>query len=487
MIYRLTVILISLFISYAAHAQPIPVTVIKDTTKVIELNGQRFFEFTPKAGQTIYSISRAYGISQDELLNANAGLKENGLKTGVKIKIPANGKVANTTPKTTTPTSSTPPVTGKAPSTSLFPSVIVSDSIKRIYQTDCNKNNQKKNEYTVGVFLPFGADTAKVDINATVALEFYQGVLFAAEDFKNNDTKITLRIFDNNNYTPADLKQLDLAIGPLFATEFQKVSAQLDTFNIACVSPFSQTYKVIQDNTDAHKITPSAITIIDQCAGYIAKNYSNQNIIFLTSTLAKDIGTMSMYRDRLKAAIETPGGILKEYNYSKSGKIPDNLFVAGKENMVVFPSTDPTTVTLLVSQLSELASKYNIQLWGLSQWQNYDDLDLQKLSKLNLHFARTGYYDITKKATAELNKRYRIKCHTDAGEYFYQGYDITLYYLTMLAKYGRNLSSCLLAEGIYHGVQTNIQFGKNDAAKGIENIAISILKYNGNKVVEANP
>ena len=62
----------------------------KDT--VIE-NGISYYLHTVEKGNTLYSITKAYGIKQEQLLKANPVLKE-GLKLGQKIKIPMADKAA---------------------------------------------------------------------------------------------------------------------------------------------------------------------------------------------------------------------------------------------------------------------------------------------------------------------------------------------------------------------------------------------------------
>lgn len=465
-----------------AQAQPVPVA--KDTTKLITLNGAHYYLFTPKAGQTLYSIAKAYNVTVDDITNLNILVKDNGLKVGQTIKIPAKKGpiVANAMAKPSVP--------------AIPPSLAVKDSAMLNHlRAKCAAKATKKSEYHIGLFLPLDADSSKGGkATSSVALEFYEGALMAAGDFKDDSTKLIVHVYDTKNDSVniknildnAEVKKLDLVIGPLFASGFQRVSAQMQRDSVVCVSPFSQTFKVIDGAPLSHKVTPTAITIVDQCAGYIAKTYGNQNVVLLSTNNPKDIGTMALYRDRLSNSMNAGGLIFKEHTISANGKIPESLFSSTSENLIIFPSSDQATVALIVAQLSDLTYKYKIKLWGLNQWQTYDNLDLAKLSKVNLLFARTSFADKDNTAVADINKRCRNLYHTDASEYFYQGYDSMTYYAKMLKKYGRNLSPCLLCEGEVKGIQTNFKYGVNDAKNGIENIAISIMQYKNNSIVKVN-
>ncbi|MCD8312610.1 MAG: LysM peptidoglycan-binding domain-containing protein, partial [Bacteroidales bacterium] len=63
-----------------------PVTVSKDKVKQ---NGKLYYAHIVLEKQTLFSIAKAYGVTVDEIYDANAGLRENGLKTNSIILIPA--------------------------------------------------------------------------------------------------------------------------------------------------------------------------------------------------------------------------------------------------------------------------------------------------------------------------------------------------------------------------------------------------------------
>lgn len=491
-------ILFALGMLCIAKAQPVPVPVNKDTTRKITLNGAYYYLFTPKKGQTLYSVAKAYGVSVDDINSANILVKDNGLKVGQDIKIPAKKSAPVTTTLTTTPPAIKPPTvqpTAKTTVPGIPPSTAIKDSVALAQLRAICRRSIKKDAYTIGLFLPLDADSTKGGKStSSIALEFYEGALLAAEDFKNDSVKLTVQVFDTKNdsvyindiLAKKAVKSLDLVIGPLFASGFQRVSSHMLADSVICVSPFSQTYKVIEGAPLAHKITPTAITIVDQCARFISKTYGNQNVVLLSTNNPKDQGSMSLYRDRLSSSMSAGGLTFKEHTISAGGKIPESLFSTTAENLIIFPSSDQATVALIVSQLSDLTYKFKIKLWGLNQWQTYDNLDLAKLSKVGLLFARTSYADKDNTQVSSINKRCRDKYKTDASEYFYQGYDAMTYYANMLARYGRNLTPCLLCEGEVKGTQTNFKYGVSNGSNGIENIAISIMQYKNNSIVKVN-
>jgi LysM repeat protein/ABC-type branched-subunit amino acid transport system substrate-binding protein len=69
----------------ASQVQPVEV---KHSQEKTIINGRMFFIHTVQKGQTLFSISKAYEITQEDLLRENPGLEITGLKEGQAIRIP---------------------------------------------------------------------------------------------------------------------------------------------------------------------------------------------------------------------------------------------------------------------------------------------------------------------------------------------------------------------------------------------------------------
>ena len=71
--------------AYAQDYVPTPVTVSKEKVK---LNGQVYLSHVVLERQTIYGICKAYGVTEDELYQANPSLKETGLQKNAILLVP---------------------------------------------------------------------------------------------------------------------------------------------------------------------------------------------------------------------------------------------------------------------------------------------------------------------------------------------------------------------------------------------------------------
>lgn len=77
-----------LFFAYLPlSAQYIPTKVTR-SNNIIELSGQRYYLHEVKAGQSLYSISRAYGVSAKNIANENPQIQLGKIKENQVLKIP---------------------------------------------------------------------------------------------------------------------------------------------------------------------------------------------------------------------------------------------------------------------------------------------------------------------------------------------------------------------------------------------------------------
>jgi len=79
----------------AVNAQVYPNTPVTVSADKIKVNGKVFYAHAVLDHQTLYSISKAYMVTVDEIVAANPelNLKVNGLKTGQILNIPDNGQM----------------------------------------------------------------------------------------------------------------------------------------------------------------------------------------------------------------------------------------------------------------------------------------------------------------------------------------------------------------------------------------------------------
>ena len=84
----------AMLMAYAinATAQEYVAPTVEVSDQKVKKDGKVFYSHVVMERQTLYSISKAYNVSQDDIYNANPGLKENGLKKNSIIMIPVQSE-----------------------------------------------------------------------------------------------------------------------------------------------------------------------------------------------------------------------------------------------------------------------------------------------------------------------------------------------------------------------------------------------------------
>ena len=188
-------------------------TAVKPTeTAVVPKNN---YEYTVLAGETFYSLTRKFSISQASLIALNPELKD-GVKEGMTIKVPASISIKKET-----------------------------QSVFKNLAQSLNKKDKKE----LVLFLPF--NVAKIKSDSTIAvqerikkdkflnmtLDFYSGALMAIDSAKALGLNINVKIYDSEetkNFTSAtatiqknNFDNVDAVIGPFYQDNAEKVAAAL--------------------------------------------------------------------------------------------------------------------------------------------------------------------------------------------------------------------------------------------------------------------
>ena len=84
----ITVAALLLAFSAVAGAQEYVAPPVEVSDQKVKKDGKVYYSHVVQEKQTLYSISKAYNVTQDEILDANSGLRESGLKKNSIIMIP---------------------------------------------------------------------------------------------------------------------------------------------------------------------------------------------------------------------------------------------------------------------------------------------------------------------------------------------------------------------------------------------------------------
>lgn len=275
-----------------------PVSISKDKVKI---DGKVFYSHIVLEKQTLFSISKAYNVSIEEIYRYNPSVKENGLKKNAIINIPVTEERLEEQPsiqgaRTHTvkwyedlssiasrynvseeaiarannlndkkvrnkqvliipedKPQTTPVISSVAEEQLATPEMAQMEEreVPEEESTDLDQysdtlfiidywNKYLKNKVNATLIMPFKATGTTSNRNN---MDFYSGVLLAAREMKENGTEFHLNVFDLSaglTGIPAEtLKSSDLIIGPVAPNDIEQVAA-LVKGECPIISPLDQ-------------------------------------------------------------------------------------------------------------------------------------------------------------------------------------------------------------------------------------------------------
>ena len=362
----------------------------------------------------------------------------------------------------------------------------------------------KKKTYNIGLFLPLRTSesefTSMEDLVqnkknfpgvSSLVSDFYLGFKTALDSISSGDFQINTLIFDANESDSAKVleitksesfKSLDLIFGPWFSSTFPIVASAASEIGIPCVSPTLQQNKILFKNKSTFKMLPSRNYTLECMAEYIVNTYYSKSSIYLINTdKPKDQNTISFFKDYYNEFLRFKFGIKDTLHELKgpSGGAP------GKNGTVVYIllTDNIPFITDFFTQLGRSTrDNKGISLFGYYSWMNLDNLDQGYYGRFNFHCVNPSYVNRQDTQVASLWEKYRNVMFSDPDKIYFEAFDLSAYFLSMLKKFGPDFCN-QLSDSPYQGAVIDFNFFSPDLETGFENRSAKILEVQGNKLI----
>ena len=442
---------------------------------IISLKQDSLITHQVEKGETLYSLSKRYDVSIDEIKDVNASFEY--VKEGQTIRIPKLKPDWNNSAE--------------------YNAVISDSSIQ-------------KKEYKAALFLPFYLDmndtsqthslVHKADIypKSQIAIQFYEGALLAIDSIKKMGHNITLLVYDIENDTirlneifrKPEFHNVDIIIGPLHGLTFDVAAKYANKHKISIVCPVPRTNKVLLSNEYVSKVFSSYTAQMEIVANYVVTNYPDSHIVVFSSKEENDVALAKVFLESRKKTLLLKGESFYKPAYtSVFDKIKiDSLkskLNSKKPNIVIIPSNDQAFVTDILTKLYSYCNDYSITVFGTSKWEQFDNIDIDYLHGLKVHYTVPMHLDYEKSSTQEYLEKFKNKYKTEPDKYGVTGFDITFYYLSALCKYGTAFRYHL-PEYKRNLVGYSFDFQKTGVESGYENKYSFILKHENYRLISVN-
>ena len=411
-----------------------------------------------KKKETLYSISRLYGITVDQLVNANPDLKNTKLKKGVVLNIPY------TTAEDTQYQAEQQRLIEEANK----PKVIMYPSIK------------------VAVILPFSKTEEKVSAESQKMINLYQGFLLAVDSLKQRGCSV--EVFAYDEVSPAspvatilqkpEMKNMQLIVGPIRQWNVKSVADFAHQNGIAHVVPLSNDLSLVNEHPTTFQVNSHNSLMYNQVYNRFYLIHKDHNIIFVNMN---DKGDNMPYITDFKKDLDAKGVKYSNASIADLATLRDAL-KKGMNNTIIPSSSSTTAFESLCKKLDglELTTEYTVQLFGFPEWQTLQGKHDKYLGKYQCQFFTSFYSNGSSSRIQQFNGRFRRWFNQDQYNSFPKygelGYDIGAYFIKGLNDFGSAFYENLHNYS-YISMEFPMMFEKKNSWSGYQNRSMMIVTH----------
>ncbi len=439
-------LLVALFISEGAMAQS---NIWRDIYKV-------------KKKDTIYGIAQSYGITVDELLEANPEMKapNYSLKKGEVVFIPmAKEKVVEK--------KETPKMTG----------LKAADKI------------------SIGVMLPLHNN----DGDGRRMVEYYRGLLIACDSLRKENINVDIYAWNVDN--DADIRvfllndtvrRLDLIIGPLYTKQVTPLANFCRTNNIKLVIPFSTSSTDVERNDHVYQIYQNNERLNAKAISTFLDRFKDYNTIFISC--GDSVSQKEAFVSALGRELSSRGMPSRHTSLGANDADFAAAFSTTKPNVIVLNTARSPELNLVFRRLNELTEQspaLAISMFGYIEWLMYENNYRALYNKYDVYIPSTFYYyrGLTRIAAFERNYQHWFN-ETMQEQYIPRfaltGFDHGEFFIRGLYNLGRDFNGTP-EQSSYNPLQTPLRFYKLGSIQGYQNRAFELVHYRTTGIIDTIP
>lgn len=482
--------------------------------------------YTIKKGDTLYSLSKKYNISVDNLIAANPGLTPQNFSEGKVIRIsrvPVTNGV-QTAPKPQALSSNcreihkakrkdTPEKVAEKYKISLQALMDANPEMKKVgYKMEkgdllCIPYEEKQpvkttwkipasnpiSDLKVGVVLPFKSEN-KMEQDRMV--EYYRGILMAVDSLKTLGRNVEVFAY-NSGKTPADmqsvltnanLQRCNLIFGPLYGDQLPVLAEFSNRVNCTVVAPFASLNDKIYSCKNLFLVNPPKSYQYSNVYDGFVKMFKGQNVIFYST--AGSSTEASDFIIGLKQALRNAGMTFQVMPEHASEQQMLRLVNLQKSNVIVSTSYGIGALNTLMTKFKAFMQahpSYLFQLFGYPDWQAFQQYHLKNYYFMDT-FIYSSFYNVSwRKKNLKFVSDYENNFHTEMlnthPKYPMLGFDTGFYFMKGMTTYGSSF--------IYHlkDIQTDpyqnvFSFVRVNNWGGFVNEEVKFIHYTRKKTTE---
>lgn len=407
--------------------------------------------------ETLYSLSKLYNVTEEQIISANPQLKGGKLKKGEVINIP------------------------------------YTDEENRKYQEEQRRLEEearkpKVTRYStirVAVILPFSLASEQMTVEAQKMANLYQGFLLAVDSLKSRGYSVEVYAYDETTNDIDELlakpimKNMQMILGPVRQQHTAVVGKYAHTHGIVNVVPLSSDIALVNEHPYTYQVNVPSSSVYSQVYNRFISMHKDDNIIFIGMN---DKADNTNYVIDFKKALDDYKIMYNRVSMTDFSTIKDMLKTTNR-NVIVPSSGSIAAFDQLTSKLNSLgiSDEYSIQLFGFPEWQTLPSKYEQNMRKYRCQFFTTFFSNGESQCTQSFNAKFREwfkqPQYNSFPKYGELGFDIGAFFIRGLRDYGSDINNNIHNIS-YHSLEFPFNFEKKNSWSGFQNKALNIVTYN---------
>ena len=407
------------------------------------------------AGETLFGISKRYGVTVEELKNANPEMKTEGyqLKADYYINIPF------------------------APNSG-------------VSRLESGTQQAAGKTVRVGVMLPLH----DVNGDGKRMVEYYRGLLLACDRLRKDNISVDMRAW--NVPEDADIRmtllengadKCNVIFGPLYSKMVKPLADFCKKHDIRMVIPFSITGGDVKNYGQIFQVWQSADVLNERLVNCFMERFAYCHPVFI------DCGDANSDKGAFTAALRKKLDSKKTYfNLTSLGSADADFakaFSTDLPNVVILNTGSSPALNSTFAKLNSLKATHprvQISMLGYTEWFMYTEAFQDYFYKYDVYVPTTYYYNPLSTDTRWVETNYRNWFHTSMmhaiPRFALTGFDQGCFFIGGIAKYGKAFDGGK-GQPTYKAVQTPLRFQKE--GKGRQNNTFMFIHYKTDRSIEA--
>jgi len=449
--------------------------------QTVTYSGKSYYRYTVKPKETIYSLTKRFGVEEAELVANNPFLKK-GLQIGQVLLIPVKEGV------TVMPVVENQPVT---------------ETLPRVEETVVLNENplmdqafEKKHVTSFALLLPLMlGDTA--DVSNLRYVEYYEGMLLAADTLRRRGVSIDIAVYDigktlysmNRVLQHESFDNVDYIIAAANNAQMPELSKWASLHSKKLILPFSSRIPETASNPFIYQVNPPREMSYKQLLSMDISAFRGKNILLLRTPKEENDERQQLF-DGIKSRLQqynipfrelTDAGLKVDDGHTYK-EVLEPALSSELVNLIIpapISLTESNRIISLVGAAANAVDKCKVELYGYPEWIALNKSNLPLLYKMHTQIYGNYFVDFTLPSVRRFEIRYSETFGKDVmntfPRYAMMGYDVTLYFTGMRLNFDFGIAP----------LQHQMHFVQTSPDSGWYNNNVYRIQYHPNRTVSA--